>query len=160
MSSMDRRSFIQLAVAMGATVAWGNAKGLPSHVAWRERRDLFPEGVASADPDSSSVLLWTRPSAARHRRRRLHVEVAEDPAFLKVSRAHSRFWQNPIGPAACSSEDSNPPTFTGIALPIARIRQPDRPHDHRSGARTISRCGSPLSAARMPIRARKMHIGG
>jgi alkaline phosphatase D len=62
MSSMDRRSFIQLALAMGATVAWGDANGLPSQTAWKERRDLFAEGVASGDPDSTSVLLWTRRS--------------------------------------------------------------------------------------------------
>ena len=84
MSSMDRRSFIQLAVAMGATVAWGNAKGLPSHVTWRERRDLFPEGVASGDPDSGSVLLWTRRSPDVDPVHDLNVEVAEDDAFQHV----------------------------------------------------------------------------
>src|ERR1700761_4638933 len=81
---MNRRSFIQLAVAMGATVAWGSAKDLPSHVAWRERRDLFPEGVASGDPDSSSVLLWTRRSPDADPVHDLYVEVAEDDAFHHV----------------------------------------------------------------------------
>src|ERR1700761_9205100 len=77
---MNRRSFIQLAVAMGATVAWGSAKDLPSHIAWRERRDLFPEGVASGDPDSNSVLLWTRcPNIDS-----VQLEVAEDREFHTV----------------------------------------------------------------------------
>jgi alkaline phosphatase D len=84
LSSMDRRSFIQLAVAMGATLAWGNAKGSPSHVAWRERRDLFAEGVASGDPDFSSVLLWTRRSPDADPVHDLYVEVAEDDAFHHV----------------------------------------------------------------------------
>ena len=45
-----RRSFLQLALATGAPVAWS---GLPkkSQVRWIERRDLYPEGVASGDPD-------------------------------------------------------------------------------------------------------------
>lgn len=79
MSSITRRSFLQLASSIGATLAWGRpAKKSRSN--WRERRDLFPEGVASGDPDTSSVLLWTRcPSASR-----LNVEVAEDQAFERV----------------------------------------------------------------------------
>lgn len=73
---------------MGATAAWGNSLTTPSRVAWQERRDLFPEGVASGDPDSHSVLLWTRrppvdskPSSAAST---LTVEVAEDEAFAHV----------------------------------------------------------------------------
>src|SRR3954470_24376155 len=84
MSSMDRRSFIQLALAMGATVAWGDARGVPSQTPWRERRDLFAEGVASGDPDSTSVLLWTRRSPDIEPVDELHVEVAEDDSFRRV----------------------------------------------------------------------------
>ena len=44
---------------MGASLAWGGpAHG--SRVSWHERRDLYPHGVASGDPDAHSVLLWTR----------------------------------------------------------------------------------------------------
>ena len=85
MSFITRRAFLQMAAAMGATVAWGNPFGTKSNIAWRERRDLFPEGVASGDPDSNSVLLWTRcPSTNPSLTSRLSVEVAEDEAFSRV----------------------------------------------------------------------------
>ena len=58
--SLTRRSFLAMAAAVGATAVWGTPFGTTSRLAWRERRDLFPEGVASGDPDSNSVLLWTR----------------------------------------------------------------------------------------------------
>jgi alkaline phosphatase D len=84
MSSMDRRSFMQLAIAVGATAAWGRTLPLPSHLAWHERRDLFAEGVASGDPDAHSVLLWTRRSPDIQPVEMLHVEVAEDDSFHRV----------------------------------------------------------------------------
>ena len=85
MSSINRRTFAKLAVAIGATAAWGDLFGAPSRVTWRERRDLFPEGVASGDPDSSSVLLWTRcPQGEKNAAFELHVEVAEDQSFKHV----------------------------------------------------------------------------
>jgi alkaline phosphatase D len=83
-ANLDRRSFVQLALAMGAVVAWGDALGVPSRVAWQERRDLYPEGVASGDPDSNSVQLWTRRSPDTQPVDRLHVEVAEDASFHHV----------------------------------------------------------------------------
>jgi alkaline phosphatase D len=90
MSTITRRSFLAMAAALGATAAWGTPLGTKSHIAWQERRDLFPEGVASGDPDSNSVLLWTcRPPTAEHldlksNVLRLNVEVAEDEAFTRV----------------------------------------------------------------------------
>jgi len=93
MSTITRRSFLEMAVAMGATAAWGSPFGSKSHIAWRERRDLFPEGVASGDPDSNSVLLWTRRPAAEKPGEnsslklhgiKLNVEVAEDAQFTRV----------------------------------------------------------------------------
>ena len=57
--ALSRRDFIQLAAAIGASLAWGGA-ALQSRTSWRERRDLYPEGVASGDPDPHSVILWTR----------------------------------------------------------------------------------------------------
>ena len=84
MSTMNRRSFVQLAIAVGATVAWGDALGSPSRIAWHERRDLFAEGVASGDPDAYSVLLWTRRSPDVQPVDSLHVEVAEDESFRRV----------------------------------------------------------------------------
>jgi alkaline phosphatase D len=80
---LTRREFITMAAAMGAAWAWsGSARA--SRAAWRERRDLFPEGVASGDPDSTSVILWTRRPFAQGERHRLKVEVAEDPEFRHV----------------------------------------------------------------------------
>jgi len=85
MPSLHRRQFLKLAAALGATLAWGCATVRPSSSGWRERRELFPQGVASGDPDAHSVLLWTRrPYADGRERATLLVEVAEDPAFTRV----------------------------------------------------------------------------
>jgi alkaline phosphatase D len=85
MSTITRRSFLAMAAAMGATAAWGNPFGTKSRIAWRERRDLFPEGVASGDPDSNSVLLWTRHAPiSANAVVQLNVEVAEDELFARV----------------------------------------------------------------------------
>jgi alkaline phosphatase D len=85
MTNISRRSFLETALAISATAAWGDLFAVPSGLAWRERRDLFPEGVASGDPDSTSVLLWTRcPQPERGRNRKLNVEVAEDEHFARV----------------------------------------------------------------------------
>lgn len=91
--ALNRREFVQLAAAMGASLAWGGS-ARASTTGWRERRDLFPEGVASGDPDPSSVILWTRrpfedtgagaPGVRSSGRRALTVEVAEDEAFRRV----------------------------------------------------------------------------
>src|SRR6476646_4593325 len=80
---ISRRSFLEAAAAIGASLAWvGPARG--SRVQWHERRDLYPEGVASGDPDSHSVILWTRRPFADLGRHLLTVEVAEDEAFRRV----------------------------------------------------------------------------
>ncbi|HEV7764144.1 MAG TPA: PhoD-like phosphatase N-terminal domain-containing protein, partial [Thermoanaerobaculia bacterium] len=81
--TLSRREFIQVAAAIGASLAWGgNAR--TSRVDWRERRDLYPEGVASGDPDSNSVILWTRRPFGDAQRHVLAVEVAEDEHFRRV----------------------------------------------------------------------------
>jgi alkaline phosphatase D len=81
--TLSRREFIQGAAAMGATLAFaGPARA--SRATWRERRDLFPEGVASGDPDHGSVILWTRRPFEKGERAVLTVEVAEDGAFRQV----------------------------------------------------------------------------
>lgn len=82
-TKISRRTFLQTAAALGASLAWaGTARG--SRVEWQERRDLFPEGVASGDPDPHSVILWTRRPFAEGAREFLNVEVAEDEAFRRV----------------------------------------------------------------------------
>ena len=78
-----RRDFLASALAIGATGLWAGAAAKPSTLPWRENRALFPEGVASGDPDPNSVILWTR-RAFDGARGMLHVEVAEDEAFHRV----------------------------------------------------------------------------
>ena len=113
-------------LALGASAAWGNAFALPSSLKWNERRDLYPEGVASGDPDSSSVLLWTRhaPNA-----RNLTVEVAEDKSFRRVIATAPRtdfggigldlprFGGRPQARAACIGIAS--PTLRALAAALA-----------------------------------------
>jgi alkaline phosphatase D len=85
MARVSRRKFLESAVALGATAAWGHRLGFASTVPWKERRDLYLEGVASGDPDSHSVLLWTRLAPVDGALiEKLHVEVAEDEAFKHV----------------------------------------------------------------------------
>jgi len=85
MPTVSRRQFLKLSVALGASLAWGCATVRPSSSGWRERRDLYPQGVASGDPDDNSVLLWTRrPYADGRTSATLRVEVADDAAFTRV----------------------------------------------------------------------------
>lgn len=82
---LSRRDFAKQAAALGAALAFGGAcvQLLPARR--QERRDLYPQGVASGDPGPDSVILWTRREpdhdAAEHR---LVVEVASDDAFAHV----------------------------------------------------------------------------
>jgi alkaline phosphatase D len=80
---ISRRDFIQAAAAMGASLAWGG-RARASRTSWRERKDLYPEGVASGDPDPHSVILWTRRPFDDAELHLLTVEVAEDQAFSQV----------------------------------------------------------------------------
>src|SRR5882672_6210471 len=92
MGNISRRDFLAMAAVLGAEAAWGRSFSTPSKISWRERRDLFPEGVASGDPDSNSVLLWTRrapqsepqPKPAQELIVDLTVEVALDQTFQRV----------------------------------------------------------------------------
>src|SRR4051794_12717750 len=84
MTKLDRRHFLALAAAIGASAAWGMARAAPSKLKYTERRDLFPEGVASGDPQADSVILWTRRPPAGDKAARLTVEVAEDQDFQRV----------------------------------------------------------------------------
>src|SRR3954465_13277801 len=81
--TLSRRDFMGNAVALGASLAWGGRAHAP-RVRWGERRDLYPEGVASGDPDPNSVILWTRRRFEDGQRHVLSVEVAEDEAFRRV----------------------------------------------------------------------------
>ena len=82
---LSRRAFAAQAAAMGAALAFGAGPGLARTRARAERRDLYPQGVASGDPRADSVILWTRrkpdTDGATHR---LAVEVAGDPGFRNL----------------------------------------------------------------------------
>lgn len=81
--ALHRRDFMTRAAAMGAALAWaGTAKG--STLSWTERRDLYPEGVASGDPGPDSVILWTRRPFEAPGDHPLTAEIALDPEFRRV----------------------------------------------------------------------------
>ncbi len=80
---LSRRQFLEAAAAIGATLAW-SGPAAASRTRWRERRDLYPEGVASGDPGHDSVILWTRRPLATGDRAQLTVEVALDERFRRV----------------------------------------------------------------------------
>ncbi|HEV8113160.1 MAG TPA: alkaline phosphatase D family protein [Planctomycetota bacterium] len=87
--TLSRRAFIRSAGVIGAAWAWGGCAGV-SRLTWRERRELYPEGVASGDPDDHSVILWTRrpfdqgDQGDHGERHVLTLELAEDEAFRRV----------------------------------------------------------------------------
>ena len=81
--TLSRRDFIQTAAALSASLAWGGT-ARASKSKWREQRTLFPQGVASGDPDSHSVILWTRRPFDDAKRHLLTAELAEDEAFNRV----------------------------------------------------------------------------
>ncbi len=68
---------------IGASPAWAEGRR-PSRTKWKERRDLFPEGVASGDPSPDSVILWTRRPFSSGDRQILTVDVALDPEFRNI----------------------------------------------------------------------------
>jgi alkaline phosphatase D len=85
MTWLTRRQFLALAPSYGAAVAWRTFHARGSAVEWTERRDLYPHGVASGDPHSDSVILWTRrPPTAGSEARKVTIEIAEDASFTRV----------------------------------------------------------------------------
>src|SRR5215472_13282295 len=85
MTPWSRRRFVASAAALGAAFVGGRARPRAASGTWKERRDLYPEGVASGDPEPDSVLLWTRrPFEDGRREARLLVEISEDGAFTRV----------------------------------------------------------------------------
>jgi alkaline phosphatase D len=83
-STLSRRAFAAQAAALGAALAFGQASASPMPATRTERRDLYPQGVASGDPRPDSVILWTRRAPDKDEAsHRLTVEVASDPEFRK-----------------------------------------------------------------------------
>ncbi len=82
---MDRRQFLTGAASLGVCGIWAaRSAAAPSRVAWREDRKLYPQGVASGDPDEHSIMLWTRRPFDQGEWHALTVEVALDPDFRRV----------------------------------------------------------------------------
>ena len=83
--AISRRKFIELAGAFGATLALRSKYVRASKLYATERRDLFPQGVASGDPHAGSVILWTRrPPIGGSTAETLTVEISHDQNFHSV----------------------------------------------------------------------------
>src|SRR5580704_13097783 len=84
MPGPSRRQLVQTAAAFGAALAFAGA-ARASRLKATERRDLYPEGVASGDPRPDSVILWTRrPPKDGVGATVLTAEIAEDSDFRRV----------------------------------------------------------------------------
>ena len=88
--TLSRRDFVRIGRDVAACVALSglhvDARGAP-----RLRDDPFVSGVASGDPSSDGVVLWTRlsPDPARPAVVPVRWEVAEDEHFAKIVRSGS-----------------------------------------------------------------------
>src|ERR1041384_7253969 len=81
----SRRKFLQTSFFVGFAIATkkGWANKLPTLAI--ERRDLFPQGIASGDPTANSVILWTRrPPVKDSAAKKLIVEISMNPDFKKI----------------------------------------------------------------------------
>ncbi len=82
---VSRRQFISASFFLGyaITTKQGWANKLPTVSI--ERRDLYPQGVASGDPTAHSVILWTRRPPVRDSiAKKLVVEISTTPQFDKI----------------------------------------------------------------------------
>lgn len=81
---ISRRELL-LASALGAALATAAGCARLARTPAIERRDRFPQGVASGDPAPDSVILWTRrPPSANETAHRLTVEVSERDDFADL----------------------------------------------------------------------------
>jgi alkaline phosphatase D len=82
---ISRRKFLKTAASLGATLAFRSGFASESKISWEERRDFYPQGVASGDPYPDSIILWTRrPPLNGNEAKTLTLEIAEDQSFNKV----------------------------------------------------------------------------
>lgn len=81
---LSRRKFLQaFSIGFAITTQKGWASKRPTLAT--ERRDLFPQGVASGDPTPDTVILWTRrPPVNDNAAKRLIVEISTTPDFKKI----------------------------------------------------------------------------
>jgi alkaline phosphatase D len=70
---------------LGAALAFADGCAHSPGERRAERRDLYPQGVASGDPASDSVILWTRrPPTEASAAPRLTAEIASDRSFRRI----------------------------------------------------------------------------
>jgi len=81
---VTRRKFLQsffIVSTITLNKGWATKARRPA----TERRDLFPQGVASGDPTPNSVILWTRrPPIKGSSTSKLVVEIATTPEFTRI----------------------------------------------------------------------------
>jgi alkaline phosphatase D len=83
--NLTRRKFLQSSLFIGFAIATKKGWGDTLPILSTERRDLFPQGVASGDPTANSVILWTRrPPVNNSAAGKLTVEVSTTPEFKKI----------------------------------------------------------------------------
>lgn len=86
MKSLTRREAIEIAAAIGASLAWRPRSAFQQPMPGLPSPELFPQGVASGDPEPDSVILWTRrPPAANRTASRVTVEVSAQPDFHRIA---------------------------------------------------------------------------
>ena len=160
MLELDRRRFVTVAVAAGATLAWSGAV-VAAVSAWRERRDVYPEGVASGDPEPDSIVLWTRRPAPAQDRVSLTVEIALDPTFKSmVSRAHAAALREADWTCRVLAVGLEPATVyyyrfvdgTGAGSRIGRTITAPRPSDDRTVRFAFVSCQSVNEGAQNAFR--------
>lgn len=82
--NVSRRKFLKTLIigfAIATTKGWANTRPRKAI----ERRDLFPQGVASGDPTASGVILWTRrPPIKDSTATKLAVEISTTAEFKKI----------------------------------------------------------------------------
>jgi alkaline phosphatase D len=83
--NVTRRKFLEASLWIGFALATKKGWANNSPTKATERRDLFPQGVASGDPTANSVILWTRrPPAKDSAASTLVVEISTTPDFKKI----------------------------------------------------------------------------
>lgn len=79
-----RRKFLQT-LLIGFTLTTKKSKAHQLPIKAIERRDLFPQGVASGDPTANSVIVWTRrPPVNGTTAKKLVVEISTTSDFKKI----------------------------------------------------------------------------
>jgi alkaline phosphatase D len=82
--TLTRRDAIATAASLGATLAWPFRQPRPGNAAWQERRDIYPQGVASGDPTPDGMVLWTRRPPAATTATTLTLEISTEPQFHHI----------------------------------------------------------------------------